>query len=106
MARISTHILDISRGKPAEGVTVELYKDLELLHVTKTNSDGRTDQPMLEGASIRAGTYDLQFRVGEYLPQPAFFQIITISFVVADERGSYHVPLLLAPHGYSTYRGT
>jgi 5-hydroxyisourate hydrolase len=106
MARISTHILDIARGKPAEGVVVELYKDSALLRQLKTNADGRTDEPLLEGLVVTAGTYDLRFHVGEYLPAPAFFQVITISFVVLDERANYHVPMLLAPHGYSTYRGS
>ena len=106
MARISTHILDIARGKPAAGIVVELHKGLELLRQVKTTADGRTDAPLLEGSAIAVGTYDLRFHVGEYLPPPAFFQVISISFVVLDERANYHVPLLLAPHGYSTYRGS
>jgi len=106
MARISTHILDISRGVPAEGVVVQLFRGLEMLCVTKTNADGRTDHPLLQGDTIPTGGYELQFRVGDYLPQPAFFEMISISFVVSDERGNYHVPMLLAPHGYSTYRGS
>ena len=106
MARISTHILDVARGKPAGGIVVELYKGSELLRQAKTNADGRTDAPLLEAAAIAAGTYDLHFRVGDYLPPPAFFQVIVISFVVSDEHANYHVPLLLAPHGYSTYRGS
>ncbi|HME09719.1 MAG TPA: hydroxyisourate hydrolase [Bryobacteraceae bacterium] len=106
MARISTHILDIARGKPAEGIVVQLYRGLEMLRVAKTNADGRTDEPLLLGETIQIGAYELQFRVGDYLPQPAFFEVITVSFVVTDERGNYHVPLLLAPHGYSTYRGS
>ncbi len=106
MARISTHILDIALGKPAEGVVVSLLKHGRLVCLAKTNADGRTDDPLLQGETIQLGVYDLQFRVGDYLPQPAFFRAITVSFVVTDERGNYHVPLLLAPHGYSTYRGS
>jgi len=106
MARISTHVLDIAAGKPAAGVLVTLYGGIELLRQTKTNIDGRTDEPLLQADTIPLGAYELQFRVAEYLPQPAFFDLITIRFVVYDERGNYHVPLLLAPHGYSTYRGS
>lgn len=106
MARISTHILDIARGKPAEGVVVQLFHQLEMLCAATTNADGRTDRPLLQADAIPAGAYELQFSVGDYLPRPAFFEVIRISFVVSDEQANYHVPLLLAPHGYSTYRGS
>jgi 5-hydroxyisourate hydrolase len=101
MARISTHILDISKGAPAAGIKVELYSGLDLLRTSKTNSDGRTDTPLLSADRIAAGVYELVFHVGG-----PFFDLINIRFIVSDEEGSYHVPLLLSPYGYSTYRGS
>jgi 5-hydroxyisourate hydrolase len=101
MARISTHVLDIAKGTPAAGITIELYAEGHLIQSAVTNSDGRTDQPLLTGDRITAGPYELTFHV----EQP-FYDRITIRFVVSDEEANYHVPLLLAPHGYSTYRGS
>jgi 5-hydroxyisourate hydrolase len=107
MARISTHVLDIAKGAPAAGITVELYSVDHLIQSAITNSDGRTDPPLLTGDRIAAGSYELIFYVEDYLHADSpFFDRITIRFVVSDERGNYHVPLLLAPHGYSTYRGS
>jgi 5-hydroxyisourate hydrolase len=111
MARISTHVLDITKGAPAAGIVVELRAGAELLHSCKTNFDGRTDAPMLTGDRIAAGPYELVFQVDDYLraERPAelpFFDRITIRFVIGEETGHYHVPLLLAAHGYSTYRGS
>jgi len=107
MARISTHVLDIANGVPAAGITVELYSVDHLIQTAITNSDGRTDPPLLTGDRIAAGSYEIVFQVEAYLQsdQP-FFDRITIRFTVDDEKGNYHVPLLLAPHGYSTYRGS
>jgi 5-hydroxyisourate hydrolase len=113
MARISTHVLDTSRGVPAAGIAVELYLEGELVSATCTNSDGRTDAPLLSADRLKTGRYELLFRAGEYLrasgapvSDPAFLDEITIRFGVADGAGNYHVPLLLAAHGYSTYRGS
>jgi hydroxyisourate hydrolase len=108
MARISTHVLDIAKGAPAAGVAVELYSAGARIAGAKTNADGRTDAPLLSADRIAAGAYEIVFRVANYfsLDRPAFFDDITIRFIVADEAGNYHVPLLLAPHGYSTYRGS
>jgi 5-hydroxyisourate hydrolase len=111
MARISTHVLDIAKGAPASGITVELYAAGSLIHSCGTNSDGRTDAPLLTADRIPAGSYELVFHVDTYLrgerpTEPPFFDRITIRFVVSDETGHYHVPLLLAAHGYSTYRGS
>jgi 5-hydroxyisourate hydrolase len=113
MARISTHVLDIARGKPAAGVAVELRFAGSVIRSAVTNADGRTSEPMLAGDEIATGYYDLVFHAGEYLRasggvegDPLFLDEITIRFGVADKRGNYHVPLLLAPHGYSTYRGS
>jgi 5-hydroxyisourate hydrolase len=107
MARISTHVLDIAKGVPAAGITVELYSVDHLIQSAVTNSDGRTDPHLLIGDRIAAGSYEIVFHVEAYLQsdQP-FFDRITIRFTVDDEQGNYHVPLLLAPHGYSTYRGS
>jgi 5-hydroxyisourate hydrolase len=101
MARISTHVLDIAKGTPAAGITVELYSAGQLIRSAKTNFDGRTDAPLLTGDRITAGPYELTFHV----EQP-FYDRITIRCLVFDEEANYHVPLLLAPHGYSTYRGS
>ena len=107
MPRISTHVLDIAKGAPAAGITVELYSSGSLINSAKTNSDGRTDAPLLTADRISAGPYELVFQVENYLHvEPPFFDRITIRFTVTDEQGNYHVPLLLAPHGYSTYRGS
>jgi 5-hydroxyisourate hydrolase len=107
MARISTHVLDIARGVPAAGITVELYSVDHLIQSAITNSDGRTDPPLLIGDRIAAGSYELIFHVEGYLnTRTPFFDRITIRFTVSDEHGNYHVPLLLAPNGYSTYRGS
>jgi len=101
MARISTHILDTAKGTPAAGITVELYSGLQLVRTGKTNTDGRTDLPLLSADRIAAGVYELVFHVGG-----PFFDRINIRFVVSDEEGNYHIPLLLSPYGYSTYRGS
>ena len=101
MARISTHVLDVAKGKPAAGVAVELYFEGGLVGSATTNADGRIDAPLLnEGQS---GAYELVFRAGGY---SEFFSDITIRFNVNRTDQNYHVPLLLAPFGYSTYRGS
>jgi 5-hydroxyisourate hydrolase len=111
MARISTHVLDIAKGTPASGITVELYRADYLVKAAKTNPDGRTSTPLLSGDRIAPGTYELVFHVDDYLraerpSEPLFFDRITIRFAVSEQDGDYHVPLLLAAHGYSTYRGS
>jgi 5-hydroxyisourate hydrolase len=107
MARISTHVLDVAKGAPARGIPVELYFGGNLIQSGVTNTDGRTDTPLLSGDRLTTGTYELIFYVSEYLaPAGSFYDRITIRFAVAEANGNYHVPLLLAPHGYSTYRGS
>jgi 5-hydroxyisourate hydrolase len=111
MARISTHVLDVARGAPAAGVAIELYLGGKLVCSAKTNADGRTDKPLVEAENVQTGTYDLLIYAGDYLksagtPDPLFFDVIRIEFFVTDAAGNYHVPLLLAAHGYSTYRGS
>jgi 5-hydroxyisourate hydrolase len=107
MGRLTTHVLDTARGKPAAGLAVELWAGEKLLKAFHTNSDGRADAPLLEGDAFKAGTYELRFKAGDYLGggQP-FLDVIPIRFTVADADQHYHVPLLLAPYGYSTYRGS
>jgi len=111
MARVSTHVLDIAKGKPAAGVKIDLYFAGELIASAATNGDGRTDEPLLSGNSIPTGKYELLFYAGAYLkstgiPEPLFFDEIRLQFHAADGAANYHVPLLLAGHGYSTYRGS
>ncbi|NSX91436.1 hydroxyisourate hydrolase [Agrobacterium tumefaciens] len=118
MTGLTTHVLDAAHGVPAEGLTIELYRlsgeRREKLKTVKTNSDGRVDGgPLLVGESFKAGEYELVFHAGDYLrgkgvalPEPAFLDIIPIRFGIADESGHYHVPLLLSPYSYSTYRGS
>jgi 5-hydroxyisourate hydrolase len=111
MARISTHVLDIAKGRPAAGVKVDLHFGGSPVASAITNSDGRTDAPLLNADAIRTGTYELLFHAGDYLrstgtPEPLFFDEIKLQFTVADASANYHVPLLLAAHGYSTYRGS
>ncbi|HLT77104.1 MAG TPA: hydroxyisourate hydrolase [Ferrovibrio sp.] len=117
MGRLSTHVLDTMHGKPAEGIEIALYAldggQRRLLKTVTTNSDGRTDAPLLAGEEYRPGQYELVFQVGAYfrgrgvaLPQPAFLDSIPIRFAMADADGHYHVPLLVSPWSYSTYRGS
>ena len=109
MARISTHVLDVELGRPAPEIPVELWRDGALLSSARTNSDGRTDRPLLSAAQLDPGRYELIFRTGEYLKTrdaSPFYDDITIRFGVSDSVGNYHIPLLLAAHGYSTYRGS
>jgi 5-hydroxyisourate hydrolase len=105
MGRLTTHVLDSARGKPGAGIRVELYRldgdTRQLVADTKTNADGRTDAPLLEGASFKAGTYELVFHVGAQ-----FFDSVPVRFKIADADQHYHVPLLCSPWSYTTYRGS
>lgn len=117
MARLSTHVLDTSRGSPAQNVVIDLHfcTDRERRHLKTacTNADGRTDAPLLSGDQLPIGAYELTFHAGDYfrangisLADPPFLDEIVIRFGVANSAGNYHVPLLLSPYGYSTYRGS
>lgn len=108
MARISTHVLDIEIGLPAPGIPVDLYFGGRLLRSMTTNEVGRAE-PLLSAERLEPGRYELIFRTADYLKsrQPfPFFDDISIRFGVSDSAANYHIPLLLAAHGYSTYRGS
>lgn len=116
MGRLTTHVLDTAAGRPATGLVIELYRlDAEPIYVRSvtTNDDGRVEGPLLEGDAFHAGVYELRFHAGDYLRQssialsdPPFLDIIPIRFGITDPSQHYHVPLLLSPYGYSTYRGS
>lgn len=118
MGRLTTHVLDTANGCPGEGISIKLFKvdaggGVTLLKSATTNSDGRVDGPLLDGADFTIGTYMLEFAAGEYfrargteLAEPAFLDVVPIRFGIADAEAHYHVPLLLSPYSYSTYRGS
>lgn len=112
MGRLTTHVLDTALGKPAAGLRIEVWQD-QLIKSVVTNADGRADAPLLEGAAFTSGQYELRFFAGDYLrglglklAEPLFLDIIPIRFGIADASQHFHVPLLLSPFGYSTYRGS
>jgi len=107
MGRLTTHVLDLSRGKPGAGVRIELLgaNGAKLADAT-TNADGRTDAPLLDGARFKAGPYELVFHVGAYFGAESFYERIPIRIMIADTSQNYHVPLLCSPWGYTTYRGS
>jgi len=117
MGQLTTHVLDTAHGKPGKNVEIHLYKidDNSRVELSskRTNADGRCDQPLLEGAALAPGVYELDFHVGAYfsalgLPQtrPPFLDVVTLRFGVADASQHYHVPLVVTPWSYSTYRGS
>jgi 5-hydroxyisourate hydrolase len=117
MARLSTHVLDTARGAAAQGVAIHLYAvrgdERRLVASSITNADGRTDTPLLSGDRLETGVYELTFHAGDYfrragvaLSDPPFLDVVVVRVGIADASGHYHVPLLLSPYGYSTYRGT
>jgi 5-hydroxyisourate hydrolase len=117
MARLSTHVLDMASGRPAEGIQIDLFAITEgtraLVCTAATNADGRTASPLLAGDAMQSGVYELVFHAAEYLrahghtlTDPPFLGEVTIRFGISDAAGSYHVPLLLSPYGYSTYKGS
>lgn len=114
---LTTHVLDTARGVPAEGIEILLFRVSGNSHrkiaTAVTNADGRTDQPILPADAFKPGTYELIFVTGDYLRRtgqaaeaPLFLDQIPIRFGISDPDAHYHVPLLLSPFGYSTYRGS
>ena len=123
MGRLSTHVLDTASGKPAAGMRIDLFRlgetDLQassvptLLKTVTTNADGRTDAPLLVDADCKVGSYELVFHVSAYFgglgvsqSDPPFLTTVPLRFSIADPNGHYHVPLLVSPWSYSTYRGS
>jgi 5-hydroxyisourate hydrolase len=116
MGRLTTHVLDTAQGCPAAGVDVALYAietDRRMLKQDATNADGRLDTPILDAADFKPGVYELVFQAGAYfrtreldLPDPPFVDEVVIRFGIADADSHYHVPLLVSPWAYSTYRGS
>jgi 2-oxo-4-hydroxy-4-carboxy-5-ureidoimidazoline decarboxylase len=115
--RLSTHVLDTHLGKPAAGVRIRLFEvgasARGLLAETITNTDGRTDHPLISGQPLRIGTYELEFAIGDYfrmrgtpMAEPGFIDVVPLRFGIAEPEGHYHVPLLATPWSYSTYRGS
>jgi 5-hydroxyisourate hydrolase len=114
--RLTTHVLDTTSGQPGAGIVVELFRigaTPERVARVTTNADGRNPAPLLEGAGMVAGTYELLFHVGAYFrgqevaaAEPAFLDQVPVRFGIADPARHYHVPLLVSPYGYSTYRGS
>ena len=115
--KLTTHVLDTANGIPAQGMQVELWS-LEnpvprRIKTVKTNADGRIDEPLLSEAALKAGNYELLFFVGDYfaarkmeLASPRFLDRVPVRFGIAEGTGNYHVPLLVSPWAYSTYRGS
>jgi 5-hydroxyisourate hydrolase len=117
MGKLTTHVLDTAHGCPAAGMTIELWflgttGHRVLLKSVITNADGRTDSPLLADSEFTIGLYELVFTVGAYfeqkisLPDPPFLNRIPLQFGIADPTAHYHVPLLVSPWSYSTYRGS
>ena len=118
MGRLTTHVLDTASGLPAANLALTLWAidgdgGRRLLVTARTNADGRVDRPLLEGDAFDPGVYEIVFAVGAYfwtkgvdLPDPAFLDEVPLRFGVADASGHWHIPLLVSPYGYSTYRGS
>jgi 5-hydroxyisourate hydrolase len=120
MGQLTTHVLDTANGRPAAGVRIRLYvlaedvsENRRFLRESTTNGDGRCDAPLLDGESFKAGRYEIVFGAGAYfaaqgavLPQPAFVGDVVLRFGIADAAQHYHVPLLVSPWSWSTYRGS
>jgi 5-hydroxyisourate hydrolase len=124
MGALTTHVLDTAAGKPGAGIVVELFRlgaSRTLLLTATTNSDGRCDQPLLQGTAFERGQYELVFHAGAHFARQTkeqtdersaqqhglpFLDQVVVRFGVADARQNYHVPLLISPFGYTTYRGS
>ena len=115
MGRITTHVLDTAAGRPAAGMKVVLTRldgTPGAVATAVTNADGRVDRPLLEGVAFATGQYEILFHVGDYfraqgltLPKPSFLDLVPLRFGVSEDT-HYHVPLLVSPYAYSTYRGS
>ncbi|MDR5731808.1 hydroxyisourate hydrolase [Caballeronia sp. LZ025] len=117
MGKLTTHVLDTAHGRPGANIKVELFAltgdTRRAIKTTLTNDDGRCDSPLLEGAELETGEYELVFHAGDYfaaygvkVPEPRFVDRVVLRFGIADAAAHYHVPLLVSPWAYSTYRGS
>jgi 5-hydroxyisourate hydrolase len=117
MGKLTTHVLDAAHGCPGSAIQIELYQvngdSLQLLANALTNSDGRCDTPLLQGDDYHTGVYQLQFHVGDYyrargtsVTEPAFLEVVVLRFGIDATQEHFHVPLLVSPYSYSTYRGS
>jgi len=111
MAGISTHVLNLTTGRPIRGMRVELYdvaqKPAQRITSTRTNADGRTDAPMMAAAAARTGDFELRFHVGEHFKEPtALSDEVLVRFSIFDAAQHYHVPMLCSPWFFNTYRGS
>ena len=108
MNGLTTHVLDIMRGIPADGMKIELWsvEPSKLLKSVQTNADGRVNSALLAGEELRSGSYELVFFVGDYFGQHQFLDRVPVRFLISDPAAKYHVPLLVSPWAYSTYRGS
>jgi 5-hydroxyisourate hydrolase len=110
MGRLTTHVLDTAQGRPAVGLRLTLCRvdgnDRVPLIEATTNLDGRCDAPLLEGEALIRGTYELLFQVGAHFGHASFLGEVPVRFAIADPAEHYHVPLLVSPFGYTTYRGS
>ena len=110
--KLTTHVLDTAHGVPAAGVRIVLFRDEAPIKATLTNADGRTDGPLLEGDDFVPGTYRLEFAVGDYFEgrghrdAKRFLDVVPVVFHVDNPSRPYHIPLLVSPWSYSTYRGS
>jgi 5-hydroxyisourate hydrolase len=108
MSGLTTHVLDTMRGQPAAGMTIELWSldQSKMLKRVQTNADGRTEAPLLAAGEMAEGNYELIFFVGDYFGERRFLDHVPVRFIISDASAKYHVPLLVSPWAYSTYRGS
>jgi len=116
MTKLTTHVLDVYSGKPGSGIKVDLYQiqnnKREQFSSVILNNDGRTDKPLIEGSNFKEGQYELVFFVGDYfkkiteVPKIPFLDDVVVKFGISNAKEHYHVPLLVSPWSYSTYRGS
>ena len=116
MTKLTTHVLDVYSGKPGRGIKVDLYyvknDKREKLNSVILNNDGRTDQALIDGANFKEGQYEIVFFVGDYfkkiteIPKIPFLDDVVVKFGISNAKEHYHVPLLVSPWSYSTYRGS
>ncbi|MEM8981919.1 MAG: hydroxyisourate hydrolase [Pseudomonadota bacterium] len=111
MGKLTTHILDTARGCPGAEIPIRVFRDGQLIKETRSNADGRCDEPLIDGQDFTAGLHEIEFRVASYFAdltdpsKPPFLDRITLTVTLSDD-AHYHVPLLVSPWSYSTYRGS